>query len=84
MILCYLVYLQIRLFHFRENFLQLDIFFKQLSYEDIQQQIAYDFFALICKSLFKLSQILKTILHFSWPSNLKEMSLHFQFFPAVH
>ena len=34
---------------FRENFLQLDIFFRQLSYEHIQQQNAYDIFALICK-----------------------------------
>ena len=34
---------------FRENFLQLDIFYKQMSYEEITQQKAYDPFALICK-----------------------------------
>ncbi|XP_052768020.1 acid-sensing ion channel 5-like [Mya arenaria] len=32
----------------RENFLQVDIFYRQLSYEHINQQKAYDFFALIC------------------------------------
>ena len=32
----------------RENFLQLDIFYRQLSYEQISQQKAYDIFALIC------------------------------------
>ncbi|WAR19543.1 ASIC2-like protein, partial [Mya arenaria] len=31
----------------RENFLQVDIFYRQLSYEHINQQKAYDFFALI-------------------------------------
>ncbi|XP_071165065.1 degenerin-like protein del-10 [Mytilus edulis] len=32
----------------KENFLQLDIFYKQMSYEEITQQEAYDPFALIC------------------------------------
>ena len=36
---------------YRENFLQLNIFFRQLSYEHITQQSAYDIFALICKSI---------------------------------
>ena len=42
-------------FFFRENFLQLDIFFRQLSYEQITQQKAYDIFALICKYLYQSS-----------------------------
>ncbi|XP_053396435.1 uncharacterized protein LOC123544907 isoform X3 [Mercenaria mercenaria] len=32
----------------KQNFLQLDIFYRQLSYEYISQHKAYDFFALIC------------------------------------
>ena len=32
----------------RENFLQLDIFYRQLSYEHVSQQKGYDVFALIC------------------------------------
>ncbi|KAJ8297666.1 hypothetical protein KUTeg_024197 [Tegillarca granosa] len=32
----------------RQNLLKLDIFYRQMSYEQIDQQEAYDFFALIC------------------------------------
>ncbi|XP_076472588.1 uncharacterized protein LOC143301990 [Babylonia areolata] len=32
----------------RENFLQLDVFYREKSYEQITQQIAYDLFALLC------------------------------------
>ncbi|XP_041378064.1 uncharacterized protein LOC121390337 [Gigantopelta aegis] len=32
----------------RENFLQLDIFYRERSYEQITQQVAYDVFALLC------------------------------------
>ena len=35
--------------YYRQNFLQLDIFFRQLSYEQVTQQKAYDIFALICE-----------------------------------
>ena len=34
---------------FRDNFLRLDIFYRQLSYEEITQQKAFDFYTLICK-----------------------------------
>ncbi|KAL5014523.1 hypothetical protein ScPMuIL_008793 [Solemya velum] len=33
---------------FRENFLQMDIFFRELNYEEITQQIGYDIFSLLC------------------------------------
>ncbi|XP_071124646.1 degenerin-like protein del-10 [Mytilus edulis] len=32
----------------RENFLQLDVFYRELSYEEIDQQEAYDIFGLLC------------------------------------
>ncbi|XP_060080911.1 uncharacterized protein LOC132560265 [Ylistrum balloti] len=32
----------------RNNFLQIDIFYEQMSYEEVQQQIGYDIFALLC------------------------------------
>ncbi|XP_063427504.1 uncharacterized protein LOC134711007 [Mytilus trossulus] len=32
----------------KENFMQLDLYYKQMSYEEITQQKAYDSFALIC------------------------------------
>ena len=33
----------------RENFLQLDVFYREKSYEQITQQASYDKFALFCK-----------------------------------
>ncbi|XP_074652886.1 degenerin-like protein del-10 [Tubulanus polymorphus] len=33
---------------YRENFLQIDIFYRKLNYELVEQQIAYDIFALLC------------------------------------
>ena len=36
---------------FRENFLQLDIFYRERSYEQITQQVAYDVFGLLCTYL---------------------------------
>ena len=38
---------------YRENFLQLDVFFRELSYEHIQQQVAYSIFALLCEYINK-------------------------------
>lgn len=43
---------------FRENFLQLDIFYKQMSYEEITQQEAYDPFALICEYQKLINQVM--------------------------
>lgn len=36
-------------FLIRENFAQLDIFYRRMSYEEITQQKAFDTFALFCK-----------------------------------
>lgn len=33
----------------RENFLNVDIFYRQMSYEEIHQQKAYEMFSLWCK-----------------------------------
>ena len=34
-------------FNFRENFLQIDVFYKELSYEKIEQQKAFEFSSLL-------------------------------------
>lgn len=36
-------------FFYRNNFLEVNIFYRQLSYEEITQHEAYDIFALLCK-----------------------------------
>ena len=33
--------------HFRENFMQVDIFYQELSYEEIEQNIAFEFLSLL-------------------------------------
>ena len=33
--------------HFRENFVQVDIFYQELSYEEIKQNIAFEFLSLL-------------------------------------
>lgn len=47
-------------FGFRENFILLDVFYSQLSYEHVTQQEAYPIFSLLCELshfqlIFKLS-----------------------------
>jgi len=39
-------------FYRRENYLELDVFYRELNYEEIQQQVAYDLFGLLCKLLY--------------------------------
>lgn len=43
------------LFFYRNNFLEVNIFYRQLSYEEITQHEAYDIFALLCKYNFNCS-----------------------------
>ena len=45
---------KLSLYACRENFLQLDVFYREKSYEQITQQIAYDAFALLCELLHRL------------------------------
>ena len=37
------------MFIYRENFLEIDVFMKELYYEQIEQQVAYDVTNLFCK-----------------------------------
>lgn len=47
---------------YRENFLQLDVFYRELSYEEIDQQEAYDIFGLLC--MYKINSMSKpNLLH---------------------
>ncbi|CAC5359767.1 unnamed protein product [Mytilus coruscus] len=40
--------IKINQYFLRDNFLQLDVFYRELSYEEIDQQEAYDIFGLLC------------------------------------